>query len=86
MTIFLNPFAYSRSLLESFDLNAMPLFQISGLDVQMIYLDDDDQAKSLSNVLDPDSTDAVVVAGDDNLIAKVTHLFYNPTVRLLQAC
>ncbi len=74
VTVFLNPFAYSRGLLESFDQNAMPLLQISGLDVQMVYLDDDNEVKGLSNVLDPASTDAIIVAGDDNLLAKVRYL------------
>lgn len=49
----------------------MPLLQISGLDVQMVYLDDDDEVKGLTSVIDPKSTDAIVVAGDDNLFAKV---------------
>ncbi|VDM31350.1 unnamed protein product [Hydatigera taeniaeformis] len=70
VTVFLNPFARQRAILDKFDEDAMPLLQISGLDVQMVYLDDDDEAKKYSNVLDPDSTDAIVVAGDDNLLAK----------------
>ncbi|VDD75580.1 unnamed protein product [Mesocestoides corti] len=70
VTVFLNPFAHQRRILEKFDENAMPLLQISGLDVQMVYLDDDDEAKTYSNVLDPTSTDAIIVAGDDNLLAK----------------
>lgn len=72
VTVFLNPFAHQRGVLDKFDENAMPLLQISGLDVQMVYLDDDDEAKKYSSVLDPTSTDAIVVAGDDNLLAKVT--------------
>ncbi len=39
----------------------------------MVYLDDDNEVKGLSNVLDPASTDAIIVAGDDNLLAKVNH-------------
>ncbi|VDK35875.1 unnamed protein product [Taenia asiatica] len=70
VTVFLNPFAHQRAILDKFDENAMPLLQISGLDVQMVYLDDDDEAKKYSSVLDPASTDAIVVAGDDNLLAK----------------
>ncbi|VDO07322.1 unnamed protein product [Rodentolepis nana] len=70
VTVFLNPFAHQRGILEKFDDNAMPLLQISGLDVQMVYLDDDDEVKKLTNVLDPKSTDAIIVAGDDNLLAK----------------
>lgn len=72
VTVFLNPFANRRGILEKFDENAMPLLQISGLDVQMVYLDDDDEAKKYAEVLDPTSTDAIIVAGDDNLLAKVT--------------
>ncbi|KAL5110331.1 Acylglycerol kinase mitochondrial [Taenia crassiceps] len=74
VTVFLNPFAHQRGILDKFDENAMPLLQISGQDVQMVYLDDDDEAKRYSSVLDPTSTDAIVVAGDDNLLAKVTSL------------
>ncbi|KAL5960950.1 Acylglycerol kinase mitochondrial [Taenia solium] len=70
VTVFLNPFAHQRAILDKFDENAMPLLQISGIDVQMVYLDDDDEAKKCSSVLDPASTDAIVVAGDDNLLAK----------------
>lgn len=70
VTVLLNPFAHQRGILDNFDQNAMPLLQISGLDVQMVYLDDDDEAKEYSSVLDPTSTDAVIVAGDDNLLAK----------------
>ena len=71
VTVFLNPFAHRRGILDKFDEDAMPLLQISGLDVQMVYLDDDDEAKKYADVLDPTSTDAIIVAGDDNLLAKV---------------
>nr|VZI46067.1 unnamed protein product [Spirometra erinaceieuropaei] len=43
---------------------------MAGLDVQMVYLDDDNEAKDYLNVIDPSSTDAIVVAGDDGLLAK----------------
>lgn len=77
VTVFLNPFAHQKAILEKFDENAMPLLQISGLDVQMVYLDDDEDVKKLTDVLDPASTDAIIVAGDDNLFAKVDKgLFY----------
>ncbi|VDL61406.1 unnamed protein product [Hymenolepis diminuta] len=79
VTVFLNPFAHQRGILEKFDDNAMPLLQISGLDVQMVYLDDDDEVKKLTDVLDPKSTDAIIVAGDDNLLAKaLTGLLRRP--------
>ncbi|KAM7538417.1 hypothetical protein Aperf_G00000063329 [Anoplocephala perfoliata] len=70
VTVFLNPFAQQRAILEKFDENAMPFLQISGLDIQMVYVDDDDDVKQLTSILDPSSADAVIVVGDDNLLAK----------------
>lgn len=40
----------------------------------MVYLDTDSEIKDFIKVLDPSSTDGVLVVGDDNLIQKVFSL------------
>ncbi|CAL8105851.1 unnamed protein product [Calicophoron daubneyi] len=71
LTVFLNPFARHGSLLTEFDKNVAPLLQLSGLDVQMVYTDNDAQVKDLIKVLDPMSTDGILVASDDHVLQKV---------------
>uniref|UniRef100_A0A183S9I5 DAGKc domain-containing protein n=1 Tax=Schistocephalus solidus TaxID=70667 RepID=A0A183S9I5_SCHSO len=56
---------------------------MAGLDVQMVYLDDDNEVKDFVNVIDPSSTDAIVVAGDDGLLAKKSTRLWDIPVYVL---
>lgn len=60
-----------RSLLKEFEKNVAPLLQLSGLDVQMVYTDNDFQTKDYVRVIDPQSTDGILVASDDHVLQKV---------------
>ncbi|VDP95144.1 unnamed protein product [Echinostoma caproni] len=71
LTVFLNPFARHGSLLKEFEKNVAPLLQLSGLDVQMVYTDNDFETKDFVRVLDPQSTDGILVASDDHVLQKV---------------
>ncbi|CAH8555478.1 unnamed protein product [Schistosoma margrebowiei] len=70
LTVFVNPFSRRGGLLKEFENNAAPILNLSGLDVKMVYLDTDSEIKDFIKVLDPSSTDGVLVVGDDNLIQK----------------
>ncbi|THD23521.1 hypothetical protein D915_005871 [Fasciola hepatica] len=71
LTVFLNPFTRQGSLLKEFEKNVAPLLQLSGLDVQMVYTDNDFQTKDYVRVIDPQSTDGILVASDDHVLQKV---------------
>nr|CAH8850757.1 unnamed protein product [Trichobilharzia regenti] len=71
LTVFVNPFSRRGKLLKEFENNVAPILNLSGLDVQMVYIDTDSEIKDFVGVLDPSSTDGILVAGDDNLIQKV---------------
>lgn len=68
LTVFMNPFSRRGKLLQEFEKNAAPLLHLAGLDVQMVYLDDDSELKGYLNILDPSSTDGVLLACDDHLV------------------
>ncbi|VDQ17207.1 unnamed protein product [Trichobilharzia regenti] len=65
-------------LLKEFENNVAPILNLSGLDVQMVYIDTDSEIKDFVGVLDPSSTDSILVAGDDNLIQKTSSLWMLP--------
>ncbi|TPP56712.1 hypothetical protein FGIG_00415 [Fasciola gigantica] len=62
---------WSRSLLKEFEKDVAPLLQLGGLDVQMVYTDNDFQTKDYVRVIDPQSTDGILVASDDHVLQKV---------------
>ncbi|KAF7257616.1 hypothetical protein EG68_05062 [Paragonimus skrjabini miyazakii] len=72
LTVFLNPFARRGNLLKDFEKNVAPILQLGGLDVQMVYTDNDTEIKDFVTVLDPTSTDGILIASDDHVLQKRT--------------
>ncbi|KAA3673835.1 acylglycerol kinase [Paragonimus westermani] len=70
LTVFLNPFARRGNLLKEFEKNVAPILQLGGLDVQMVYTDNDTEIKDFVTVLDPTSTDGILIASDDHVLQK----------------
>lgn len=70
LTVYLNPFARRGNLLKDFEKDVAPFLQLSGLDVQMVYTDSDAEIRDSVTVLDPNSTDGVLIAGDDHVLQK----------------
>ncbi|KAF5402898.1 hypothetical protein PHET_03830 [Paragonimus heterotremus] len=70
LTVFLNPFARRGNLLKDFEKNVAPILQLGGLDVQMVYTDNDTEIKDFVSVLDPTSTDGILIASDDHVLQK----------------
>ncbi|KAF6777104.1 hypothetical protein AHF37_09378 [Paragonimus kellicotti] len=86
LTVFLNPFARRGNLLKDFEKNVAPILQLSGLDVQMVYTDNDTEIKDFVTVLDPTSTDGILIASDDHVLQKVCLLFTLHSSRRYPPC
>ncbi|OON19719.1 diacylglycerol kinase catalytic domain protein, partial [Opisthorchis viverrini] len=71
LTVFLNPFARRGKLLKEFEKNVAPILQLSGLDIHMVYSDNDAEIKDFVSVLDPTGTDGILIASDDHVLQKV---------------
>ncbi|TGZ75461.1 hypothetical protein CRM22_000360 [Opisthorchis felineus] len=79
LTVFLNPFARRGKLLKEFEKNVAPILQLSGLDIHMVYSDNDAEIKDFVSVLDPTGTDGVLIASDDHVLQKaITALIQRP--------
>ncbi|GAA56988.1 hypothetical protein CLF_111945 [Clonorchis sinensis] len=58
-------------LLKEFEKNVAPILQLSGLDIHMVYSDNDAEIKDFVSVLDPAGTDGVLIASDDHVLQKI---------------
>lgn len=68
VTVFLNPVANKETGRFLYDKNVAPLLHLSGLDVRVVRLDKNTQAKDYMKELDINDTDCVVVAGGNSTL------------------
>uniref|UniRef100_A0A8R1HJK8 DAGKc domain-containing protein n=1 Tax=Caenorhabditis japonica TaxID=281687 RepID=A0A8R1HJK8_CAEJA len=68
----------SRSCFDAFNKNALPLFHLAGLQVDVIKADNEVQMEALAGAVDTQEADVLYVVGGDGTIGKVvTGIFRN---------
>lgn len=76
---------YKRQIYKDFEAYAAPLLHLYGLDVQMIFLNTNEEIEKLAEELDPATTDGILVVGDDYLLQKVSFLFYLKNIQTVSS-
>ncbi|GMR36464.1 hypothetical protein PMAYCL1PPCAC_06659 [Pristionchus mayeri] len=71
VTVLGNASANERHVWDEFTTNALPLFHLAGLEVNVIKTESSDQLEKLAVVLDGEEADAIYVVGGDGTIQRV---------------
>lgn len=77
VTVFLNPVGANNNSKTLYDKYVHPILQLSGLDVRLIRLDNKKEASEFMNILDENTTDAIVIAGGNGTIQEVVSTLVN---------
>ncbi|KAH7724726.1 Protein F52C9.3 [Aphelenchoides avenae] len=78
VTVLINPNANSGKASDNFTKNALPLLNLSGLDVTVIKAKDAEELESLAAVLEPTEADAIYVVGGDGTLSRVLTGLFGP--------
>ncbi|CAD6197695.1 unnamed protein product [Caenorhabditis auriculariae] len=78
--VLVNVEANGRHCYDDFQKNAMPLFNLAGIQVDVVKADNEVQLEALAGAIDEQEADAVYVVGGDGTMGKVvTGIFRNRT-------
>lgn len=68
--VFLNPAVSRGKGVKLFEKNAAPILNLAGIQIDVVKLEYEGQAKQLLTVLEKDETDAIIVAGGDGTLLE----------------
>ncbi|CAI5444072.1 unnamed protein product [Caenorhabditis angaria] len=69
--VLINTDANLRNVVDNFTKNALPLFHLAGISVDIVKAKDEKQMEQLAGALDQQEADAIYVVGGDGAIGKV---------------
>ncbi|MFH4976928.1 hypothetical protein AB6A40_003637 [Gnathostoma spinigerum] len=76
VTVLANVFADEHRVYEKFKLNALPLLNLAGMEVDIIRAEDEAQLESVAAALDKAEADALYIVGGDGTVSKALSGIY----------
>ncbi|VDM36522.1 unnamed protein product [Toxocara canis] len=71
VTVLVNVYANDRYAFDNFKMNALPLLNLAGLEVNVIKAEDEEQMEAISAAIDSEEADALYIVGGDGTISRV---------------